>query len=158
MQPCGPDQMYLTNRRTVSCICKFNSCRSGMLGLEPVKYLIQYLFHTSGLASVLVNLIYPVSVFHTRSFRFLFYHYFPRCNERDAGEGYNFRQVQLISVTSTCLFVSSVVVGLRLFVQHLTVGKFWWDDYFAVAALIWNAIFCPTRRRADMQSAGIWFP
>ena len=73
------------------------------------------------------------------------------------GEGYTVRQIQLIAVTSTCLFVSTVVVGLRLFVRHLTAGDFWWDDYFAVAALVRNASFPLRRRQTDVQIASILF-
>ncbi len=73
------------------------------------------------------------------------------------GEGYTVRQIQLVAVTSTCLFVSTVVVALRLFVRHLTAGNFWWDDYFAVAALVRNASFFMRRRQTYVQIASILF-
>ena len=52
------------------------------------------------------------------------------------GEGFTHRQIQLISVTSTCLVVSTVAVALRLLVRRKTAAALWWDDYFAILALV----------------------
>lgn len=48
----------------------------------------------------------------------------------------NSRQVQVISVTSMLIFLSSLAVGLRFVARHMLKSKLHMDDYVIVIALV----------------------
>lgn len=52
------------------------------------------------------------------------------------GEGLDSRQIQLLTVTSTCLVLSTLAIGLRLLVRWWSAARLWWDDCVAVLALV----------------------
>ena len=50
---------------------------------------------------------------------------------------YSERQVQLISVCTACMALSTAAVGLRLLVRRFgSVANSWWDDWITVLALV----------------------
>ena len=53
----------------------------------------------------------------------------------------NSRQVQIVSVTSMLIFLSTLAVGLRFVSRRISTGKFYMDDYVIVFALVGEIAF-----------------
>lgn len=53
----------------------------------------------------------------------------------------NSRQVQIVSVTSMLIFLSTLAVGLRFVSRRISNGKFYMDDYVIVFALVRETTF-----------------
>lgn len=53
----------------------------------------------------------------------------------------NSRQVQIVSVTSMLIFLSTLAVSLRFISRRMSTGKFYMDDYVIVFALVRGTTF-----------------
>lgn len=58
---------------------------------------------------------------------------------------YTLRQQQLIAVSSFCIVISTIAVGLRLAARHQFRIKLWWDDYMCIVALVGMKLVRVTR-------------